>query len=165
MTNDKKLKRLRSSDGTIEVSIPTENADEKKEMPFYIPISTELLNDKDERPFHRNGFIHLQGKESIKCKMERGLSVGDCVMLIHDYPDDLLFKGYVCMIIFAVGTRTEPFYEIEFVSSFDEDDRSRQSKKENPGLKFPQSNYIATVPGEHLVRLETQDLFYRTSFN
>ena len=165
MTNDKKLKKLRTSDGTIEVSVLAENADQKKETPLNISTFTELLNDKDERPFHRQGFIHLQGKESIKCKMERGLSVGDCVMLIHDYPDDLLFKGYVCMIIFAVGTLTEPFYEIEFVSSFDENDRSRQSKKENPGLEFPQSNYISTVSGEHIVRLETQDLFYRTSFN
>ena len=93
MADDKNPKRLKTGEGTIEIS-----------------TSADPLNEKEWRPFHRNGFIHLQEEDSIKCKLEKGLLVGDSVMLIKDYPDSLLFKGYVCMVIFEVSTVTEPFY-------------------------------------------------------
>lgn len=94
--------------------------------------------------------------------------MGHCVMLTKDYPDQLLFKGYVCMVIFEAGTSSGSdakfFYEIKFESRFEDNDRSRESGKQDLGLKFPQSNYFAVVSGHDLIRLEMQDLFYRTSF-
>ena len=50
-------------------------------------------------------------------------------MLTKDYPDQLLFKGYVCMVIFEAGTSSGSdakfFYEIKFESRFEDNDRSR----------------------------------------
>ena len=59
-------------------------------------------------------------------------------MLTKNYPDQLLFKGYVCMVIFEAGTSSGPdaesFCEIELESHFEDNDRSRESDKQNLGL-------------------------------
>ena len=87
------------------------------------------------------------------------------IVLTKDYSKDLVFKGYLCTINSEVGTVSQPFYEVEFDSCFDANDLFRGSKKDNLGYEFSESNYVVIVSGDDIIRIETQDLFYRTSFN
>ena len=57
------------------------------------------------------------------------------------------------------------WYEIEFYSKFLDSDFSQKSKERNPDFEFPTTNYTTFVAGKDIVRLETQDLYYKTLFS
>lgn len=116
---------------------------------------------------YKNSFINDQGKGSVKNKLDRKLNVNDSVILLKDYSKDLIYRGYFCTIIGIFGyleNEQEFLYEIEFDSCFEENDKSRLSQEYNPSFEFPCSNYNSIVPGSDLLRVETQDLCYRTNF-
>ena len=146
--NPKKLKKELQSDAKVHISKISQLSEKD---------SNTLDAEKDMELFH---YIETQGENSIKTKIERPLRIGDSVILTKDLPEFLLYNGYVCTII----ALEKDYYEIEFESSFKEDDSSRKSEKRNVGFEFPNSCYITFVLGEDIIRVETQDLYYRTYF-
>lgn len=44
-------------------------------------------------------FIELQGEKSINKKLNKMLNTGDEVILLKDFPEENMYKGYLCNII------------------------------------------------------------------
>ena len=110
-------------------------------------------------------FIDLQGKKHLNKKLNRIFSIGDVFVLFKDISEKCFYKGYCCAIIGVNGTRDgEISYDIEFNSNFSGEDISRRSQKQHPNFEFPSSNYTTILLGKDLVRLVTQDLYYKTCF-
>jgi len=96
------------------------------------------------------------------------MAVNDMVVLLKDFPNDSMYSGYLCTIIavFSKGDLDkEIYYEIEFESEFLDNDLSQKSKERNSDFEFPITHYTTYVSGKDIVRLETQDLYYRTFFS
>lgn len=153
--NQKKLKTdLESqSDGTVNIT----SSSSEKEIPGGI-ISENLF------------FIEKQGKSSVNSKLNRVVTVGDPVVLIKDFPHADLYKGYVCTIIYVFGGKkgvegADTSYEIEFYSTFEDNDNSLKSQKRNLSFEFPITSYTTFVKGRDFIRLVNQDLIYTTCFS
>lgn len=67
-----------------------------------------------------------------------------------------LYKRYQCTII---GAYKEDFYEIEFHSEFDPNDKYRKYKNNFPNFECPTSNYVTLVRGKDIIRVEDNDFF------
>lgn len=106
-------------------------------------------------------FIETQGKSSVNTKLNRPFDTNDPVVVIRDFPSENLYKGYLCQIISVVG---EDLYEIEFFSTFQENDDSLKSQKRHPDFEFPYSSYTTFLSSRYFVRLVNQDLYYQTCF-
>lgn len=106
--------------------------------------------------------FNQQGESSIKKKLERIFSVGDLVVFNSDTPREGFYKGYLCCII---GVHGKDHFEIEFFSEFSKNDNSRKSIEKFPSFEFPISNYVTVVNKEEIIRLEKQDLYYKTYFS
>jgi len=114
--------------------------------------------------------IEKQGKSSVSSKLNRVLKVGDPVVLLKDFPDVDLYKGYLCTIIAVFGggeggENADIFYEVEFFSTFENNDNSLKSQKRNLAFEFPSTSYTTFVKGGDLIRLVNQDLIYTTCFS
>lgn len=112
-------------------------------------------------------FIELQGEKSINKKLNKMLNTGDEVILLKDFPEEKMYKGYLCTIISVLNAEVSPeksFYEIQFDSSFEDNDLSRKSQKRHRDFEYPSSTYVTIVSGEDIVRLINQDLLYKTWF-
>jgi len=112
-------------------------------------------------------FIELQGEKSVDRKLNRVFTIGDRVVLLKNIPEEHFYTGYLCTIIGVLGEEESPeksFYEIQFDSSFENNDLSRRSKKRHRDFEFPVSVYVTVVSGKDIVRLINQDLYYQTSF-
>jgi len=113
-------------------------------------------------------FIEKQGKNSVDSKLNRILKVGDNVVLLKDFPDVDLYKGYLCTIIAVLGgseKEDEIYYEIEFFSTFKDNDYSQKSLKRNLDFEFPSTSYTTFVKGKDFIRVVNQDLYYQTCFS
>lgn len=146
--NPKKFKTELQSDAKVHISTFSQSSEKDKDV--------ELCR-----------YVESQGKDSIKIKVERQLSLGDYVVLTKDLPELLLYKGYLCRIIGIFSESEIPgqnCYEIEFDSYFGNDDYSRKSETRNVGFEFPSTCYVTIVLGKDLLRVESQDLYYRTYF-
>ncbi len=156
--NPKKLKTDTDSDVEVEPSTYSNTRE--------LELEKEILNTRNEAIYH-DAFIEQQGKESILLKLNRPKQTNDLVILITDLPDEGLYKGYLCEIMMCYGTSMDPKdgqYEIVFRSSFDDTDRSRESKERYPDFEFPMTDNTAIVSDKDVVFFETQDLYYKTSF-
>lgn len=96
--------------------------------------------------------------------------MGDSIVLLKDFPDADLYKGYVCTIIDVFGGKegveeADTSYEIEFYSTFEDTDNSLKSKKRNLAFEFPTTSYTTFVKGRDFIRLVNQDLIYTTCFS
>lgn len=154
MPNQKKRKHPSNSDATVLVSNIQSSSHEKVE-------SSKKIN-------YSGLYIESQGEDSIKSKLNRIMTVNDMVVLLKDFPDDLMYTGYLCTIIDVLGQREsdgEMYYEIEFESGFKDSDLSRKSKERNSDFEFPVTHYTTYVSRKDIVRLETQDLYYNTFFS
>lgn len=101
-----------------------------------------------------------QDIDSTMLKLNRPYATNDSVVLLNDYPDEDLYRGYVCIILDILYDYSYPFennaahdYEVFFKSTFDKKDLLSSE----PGI-------TVTIPGRDLLRIETQDLRYRSSF-
>lgn len=118
-------------------------------------------------------FIEKQGKSSVESKLNRILKVGDRVVLLKDFPDVNIYKGSLCTIIAVFGGQEDDsyggddqiYYEIEFFSTFSDEDYSKKSQKRNIDFEFPSSSYTTFVKGQDFICLVTQDLHYKTCFS
>jgi len=112
-------------------------------------------------------FIELQGEKSINKKLNKMLNTGDEFILLKDFPEENMYKGYLCNIISVLNADVSPeksFYEIQFDSCFEDNDLSRKSQKRHRDFEYPSSVYVTIVSGEDIVRLIKQDLLYKTWF-
>lgn len=78
-----------------------------------------------------------------------------------------MYKGYCCSIIGTYGKPGPPeeaFYEIEFVSQFNDNDNLLNSQERHPDFEFPETHSCTIVSVKDIVRLEIQDLYYKTFF-
>ena len=94
--------------------------------------------------------------------------MGDQVALLKDFPDTDLYKGYLCTIIAVLGGGEKDddiYYEIEFFSSFEDNDYSIKSIKRNLDFEFPSTSYTTFVKGKDFIRVVNQDLYYQTCFS
>lgn len=101
MPNQKKRKHPSNSDATVLVSNIQSSSHEKVE-------SSKKIN-------YSGLYIESQGEDSIKSKLNRIMTVNDMVVLLKDFPDDLMYTGYLCTIIDVLGQREsdgEMYYEI-----------------------------------------------------
>lgn len=147
MTSEPKQKKVKTelnptSDATVNIQIASNK------------IPGALI---DENHF----FIESQGESSVDVKLNRALDTNDRVVLIKDYPSANLYKGYCCDIISVVDKN---LYEIEFFSTFEENDFSLKSQKRHPNFEYPCSSYTMCVSSEDIIRLVNQDLYYQTCF-
>jgi len=119
-------------------------------------------------------FIEKQGKSSVRSKLDRVLKIGDMVVLLKDFPEVDMYKGYLCTIIGIFGggvgegregANTFYKYEVEFFSTFEKNDNSRKSQKRNLDFDFPSTSYTTFVKGGDLIRLVNKDLIYTTCFS
>ena len=91
--------------------------------------------------------------------------------MLKDLPDQKLYKGYFCVITMIVGYKMDCennpifFYDVEFNSHLKKNDPSRQSLKRYPDFDFPTETVPGTVSDEDIIRVEFQDLEYRTYFS
>lgn len=142
-----------------------DNFNKKSDAKVQIYISQEdsLQREKEQKPTYPLGnYIHQQGQDSIKYKLDRPLKVGVIVIYNKDTSAESFYKGYQCSII---GAYKGDFYEIEFYSEFGPNDKSRKSENDFLNLEFPTSNYVTLVRGKDLIRVEKHDLFYTTCFS
>lgn len=138
----------KESDATIKITIPEKDflQKEKEQKPSYFPGS----------------YINQQGEDFIRYKLDRPLRVGDIVIYNNDISSESIYKGYLCSII---GAYKQDFYEIQFSSEFNSNDKSRKSENDFPNFEFPDSNYVTLVKGKDIIRVEKHDLFYKTCFS
>ena len=86
---------------------------------------------------------------------------------MEDFPEDLMFKGYVCTVAEVINHSpniSECEYQIVFESVFRENDKSRDSLQSHPNFEFPSTDLSSFVKGDQITRLHHQDLRYRTYF-
>ena len=89
------------------------------------------------------------------------------MVLTKSIPDEMLFKGYCCEVAkvsYFSENPSECEYQFIFYSSFNKNDRSLESLQQYPDFEFPSSSPETTVSGNDIVRLELQDLQYKTFF-
>ena len=142
---------------------PTEE-NESKNLKSEEGTSKDYISGKN---FNYGFFIELQGPDSVQKKLERPININDSVVLIKDFPNDFMFRGYFCRVLTVYNNSSnisENKYHIIFDSEFDDDDPSRKSEALNPNFEFPTTCYDTIVSGDDIVRLETQDLCLRTYF-
>lgn len=147
------------ADATVNISTSQNIAGLVKEEKKEIVKKVSPLTESEKKAFD-GPYIHLQGERSVEIKLNRQLKVGDPVVLLEDFPEELLFQGYCCYIIGIFGNT----YEILFEASFNDNDPSFKSQQQNSNFEFPDTHYVATVPREAFVRVEFQDLYYKTHF-
>lgn len=165
--DSKKPKLNVQGDGTINILSTPGSSLEEKELE-----NLASQQDKDQElgsSICHDGFIDIQGEDItvIEQKLKRPLYVGDVVILIKDIPQDLVFKGYSCVITEVIKSSTDLSdcqYEVTFNSWFDEDDDSRKSQSLHPEFEFPTTALETIVTGNDIVRLQDQDLRYKTFF-
>ncbi len=154
MPNQKKRKLSSDTDATVVVS--------------NIQSSSHETAGSSKEINYTGLYIESQGEDSIKSKLNRIMAVNDMVVLLKDFPDDLMYTGYLCTIIavFSKGDLDDEIdYEIEFESDFLDTDLSQKSKERNSNFEFPVTHYTTYVSRKDIVRLETQDLYYKTFFS
>ena len=101
-------------------------------------------------------------------KINKPLRLSETVVLLTNFPDQFLFKGYFCEISEIVHHSANPsecVYQIVFNSEFDADDQSRESQKTHPNFEFPSTYIFWFVSGDDIARLHDQDLRYKTFFH
>ena len=165
--DSKKPKLNVQSDGTINILNRPGSSLEEKELEN-LPSQQDKDQELDSSICH-DGFIDIQGENItvIEQKLKRPLYVGDVIILIKDFPLDLVFKGYACVITEVIKSSTDLSdcqYEVTFISRFDEDDNSRKSQFLHPEFEFPATELQTIVTGNEIARLQTQDLCYKTFF-
>jgi hypothetical protein len=125
--------------------------------PFQKYLEFEKQNQENQKQFGN------EDSESVRLKLNRPYAVEEYVVLLKDFPDEDLYRGYVCLILEISYDYSYPFednaahdYQVVFRSYFDEKDPEK--------LLSSKPEILATISGRDLLRLETQDLRYRTSF-
>lgn len=154
MPNQKKQKL--SSDAEVTIAVSNSQSSSKETA-------------KSSKEINYTGFyIENQGEDSIKPKLNRVMHVNDTVVLLKDFPNDSMYRGYLCTIISVFGNGDlddELDYEIEFESDFLDNDLSRKSQEHHSNFEFPVSHYTTYVSRKDVAYLETQDLYYKTFFS
>lgn len=175
MTNPEKLKKQKlddEGDARVDILINGEDstkAEKLQENPLKRDISNTEKRDISNTEIYHDGFIDLQGEDetTLQIKVNRLLYVHDEVVLMKNFPEKFLFKGYlceVCDILHHSDNPSECQYEIIFDSEFDDNDKSRESQKSNPNFEFPSTGISHIVNGDDIARLHDQDLRYKTFF-
>jgi len=167
MTNPREFKKQKldaEADATVKVVFNRESSP-KVEKSQENPSNTAISN----KDIYHDGFIDLQGedKESLEIKINRPLYICDKVVLLTNFPDQFLFKGYFCEIAEVLHHSTNPSecqYQIVFESEFDNNDKSRESGRNYPNFEFPSTGISHVVSGDDIARLHDQDLRYKTYF-
>ena len=165
MTDQDTFKRRKlnvKADGTVEIKTNPEAEQEKEEKK---PVDNTSLN----KEIYHDGFIDIQGDDpnTLKIKLSRLIHVGDVVVLMEDFPEEFMFKGYVCTVAEVLNHSrniSECEYQIVFESVFRENDKSRDSIQSHPNFEFPSTDFSLFVRGDQITRLHHQDLRYRTFF-
>lgn len=88
--------------------------------------------------------------------------------MLKDIPEENLYRGYLCTVsdvYYDFKNEENDSCEIQFYSTFDDDDLSRISQKKNKDFVFPTTGAMTIISKKYLVRVETQDLEYRTFFS
>ena len=147
------------TDATVDVTTNENIVGLVEEEKKAIVQKIEPLTDSEVNAFE-GPYIHLQNERSVEIKLHRQFKVGDPVVLVEDFLEELMFRGYCCNIIGISGNT----YEIAFEASFSDNSPSPKSQQQNPNFEFPDTHYVATVPRDAFVRVEFQDLYYRTHF-
>ena len=151
----KKAKLDRQEDGTVTLFSDTDY------------LQSQANKPTSSKQHFYNGFIQIQGKDPVKIKLERPLLVGDSVVLLKDFPDNMLFKGYVCEVMSVENLSIDPsqsLYQVVFHSDFNKNDPSLNSKGNSSDFRFPTQSTNIFVSGDNIIRLEFQDLQYKTYF-
>lgn len=166
--DDRKKQKLNPQDeGDAYVYITTDDSSQKKEESQLEEENTQKLNEPLDSERCQNSFMEYQGEEHIIKKLNRPLQPYDDVILLKNIPEANLYKGYLCVIDYIEITAKNPedsLYHIFFSSQFDPDDKSRQSIGRFKEFKFSSSFEDSYVYGKDILRVETQDLRYRTHF-
>jgi len=155
------------SDGTITITTSNPSQKEEKEKGKLEEEKKQNLNEPLSSERCQDYFMNYQGKEHVLKKLNRPFQIDDEVVLLKNIPESNLYKGYLCIIDDVEITSDNPEdsrYHIHFESEFDSDDRSRQSIERFKDFDFSSSYEDTFVSGNEILRLETQDLRYRTSF-
>ena len=175
MTNPEKLKKQKlddEGDARVDILINREDstkAEKLQENPLKRDISNTEKRDISNTEIYHDGFIDLQGEDetTLQIKLNRRLYVHDEVVLMKNFPEKFMFKGYFCHvsdILHHSNNPSECQYEIIFDSEFDDNDKSRESQKSNPNFEFPSTGLSHVVNGDDIARLHDQDLRYKTYF-
>ena len=143
---------------------PLKKVEEKEKLGF--EKKTSEINPLEDDKYH-DSYIEYQGTKHVSKKLNRPIQIGDNVILLKNYPDLNLYKGYLCVVVEISGSSKspdEPLYLISFESDFSENDRSLNSKTLFKDFIFPSTFSEVFVEKKDIVRLETQDLRYQTYF-
>lgn len=62
-------------------------------------IQTESGTTKNATVFGNMKDLRTQGKDTIKTKLCRLINIGERVVLLKDFPDFNVYKGYVCFVM------------------------------------------------------------------
>ena len=155
-----------SPEGSPEGSTRELKKEEKINLtPYEKYVEFEKQNKENYKEFVN------RDEESIILKLNRPFARQEYVVLLKDYPDDNLYRGYVCVIIdiyydwSLLEDNTAHDYQVEFISDFDEKDPSIiLARKPETNCEVISSTITALVSGRDLLRIEMQDLRYRISF-
>jgi hypothetical protein len=136
-------------------SIPELKEEEKTDLtPYEKYVEFEKQTKENQKQFVN------QDCETVILKLNRPYAIDEYVVLLKDYPSEDLYRGYVCIIVDILYDYSYPFennvehdYQVVFRSNFDKKD-----------LSFSATEILVTIPGRDLLRIETQDLRYRSSF-
>ena len=134
-------------------------------------VETENKKFKSNLSSETSSLI-VQGQDSIRKKLNRPFGIGEKVVLLKDFPNNNLYKGYLCTV-------TEVFYkrkenkpdefeyscEVEFYSTFPDDDPSRNLQPLNNNNIFPITSETIILSSNDFTRLENQDLEYKIYFS
>lgn len=172
MTDEKKPKKQivtpesYESDAQVTV-ISTEDFSAKgEETSDSEKLKDPILNETLNSDIFHDGFIEMQGDDSVRIKLDRPMQVSDYVVLLKDFADFNLYKGYLCQITEVVQYSKDPNqcqYHVIFDSDFADDDPSLKSSRKD--FEFIQTEEHIYLSGKDLIRLEIQDLRFRTYFN
>lgn len=142
----------------------------KKEEKINLTPYEKYVEFQKQNKENSKEFIY-RDRESIMLKLNRPFAIQEYVVLLKDYPDDDLYRGYVCVIIdiyydwSSLEDNTAHDYQVEFFSDFDEKDPSIiLARKPEINCEVIPSTIIALISGRDLLRIEMQDLRYRISF-
>ena len=122
--------------------------------PYEKYVEFEKQNKENQKQFVN------QDDDSVLLKLNRPYAVDEYVILLKDYPSEDLYRGYVCLILDILYYYSSPLednaahdYEVVF--------RSNSDKKI---FSLSTTEILVTIPGCDLLRIESQDLRYRSSF-
>ena len=116
-------------------------------------------------------YLKLQGQDSIRKKLNRPFGIGEQVVLLKDYPENNVYRGYVCSIIDVYykgkdenSNQIPDSCELEFFSVFPDEDKPKGLERLEKNCEYPTTCQAIIMSSKDFARVEEQDLQYKTFF-